>query len=112
MEYWNVHIICKDSRTDLALAEDVEEGDEVADDVEDGVGCVVGRGVGVAVATEVGCHAAVAVAGEGEDLVAPGVPELREAMEEEDRRRVGWPGLGDVHGDAIDGHRPVLDAFH
>lgn len=81
------------------MAECVNEGDEVADDVEHGVGGHVGRGVGIAEASEVGGDGAVAAVGEGEDLVAPRVPEFREAMEEEDYRAL--PLLGYVHVDAI-----------
>ena len=69
---------------DLAETERVEEGDEVAHDVESGVAGRGGRGVGVAVAAEVGGDGAVAEGGEGEELVAPWVPELWEAVEEED----------------------------
>lgn len=74
------------------------------------------RGVGVAVATEVGGDAAVAKGGEVEELMAPSVPELGEAMEEEDggRRRttIRRASLGYVHVDAIDAQSRVLDCFH
>lgn len=65
----------------------IEESDEVADDVEGGVGRRRGRRVGVAVAAEVRCDGAVAEGGEGEKLVAPRIPKLREAVDEE----YHWP---------------------
>ena len=66
----------------FATGDGVQEGDEISDDVEGGV--AVGRSVGVAVAAEVGGDGSESEGGEGEDLVAPGVPELGEAMAEED----------------------------
>lgn len=73
--------------------------------MKDGVRVVVLRGVGVAVAAEVGGDAAVAAGGEVEELVPPRVPKLREAMEEEDggrcRTTIGRAGLGYVYVDAI-----------
>lgn len=84
--------------------------------MKDGERGLVLRGVGVAVAAEVGGDAAVATGGEVEELVAPRVPELGEAMEEEDggRRRttIRRAGLGYVHVDAIDAQSRVLDCFH
>lgn len=91
----------------LGEGEVIEEGDEVSDDVEDGVGGgVVGDG-GVAVAAEVGGEGAEAAGGEGGHLVAPRQPELREAMDEEHRRAVGGALLGDVEGDAVHVSVPV-----
>ncbi|CAI0423389.1 unnamed protein product, partial [Linum tenue] len=87
---------------DLVDLEGVEEADQVADDVEGGVfGRRRGR-VGVAVPAEVRGDAAVAEGGEGEELVAPRVPELREAVEEEDGGRPGSDG-GHVHVDSVGG---------
>lgn len=80
----------------LAMTEVVEEADEVADEVRDGVGGGAEGGVGVTVATEVGGDGAEAGGGEGGHLVAPGVPRLREAVEEE--HQVGaLPLLRHVH---------------
>jgi len=64
-------------------SQSVEKPDEVGDDVEGGVRGSVGRGVGVAVAAEVGGDGPVAHGGEGQKLVAPRVPKLREAVEEQ-----------------------------
>ena len=85
----------------------VEEGDQVADDVEDGVGGWVGGDGGVAVAAEVGGQRAEAAGGERGHLVAPGEPQLREAVDEEDRRPGGRAALGDVERDAVDVRSPV-----
>ena len=85
----------------------VEEGDQVADDVEDGVGGWVGGDGGVAVAAEVGGQRAEAAGGERGHLVAPGEPQLREAVDEEDCRPGGGATLGDVEGDAVDVRGPV-----
>ena len=70
----------------LLDAEGVEEADDISDDVDGGVGGGGGRGVGVAVAAEVGCDGAVPEGGEGEQLVPPRVPQLREAVQEEHHR--------------------------
>ena len=85
----------------------VKERDDIADDVEDGVGGgVVGDG-GVAVAAEVGGERAEAAGGERGHLVAPGEPELREAMEEKHRRPIRGALLGDVDGHAVEAGVPV-----
>jgi ribosomal protein S13 len=92
-------------------AERVEQGDDVADDVEGGVGRDVGRRGGAAVAAEVRRHAAVAPRGQVRHLVAPRVPELREAVQEHHRGRAVAVGAGlrHVHRDAVRLHRPVPD---
>ena len=64
-------------------SQSVDKPDEVGDDVEGGVRGSVGRGVGVAVAAEVRGDGPVARSGEGQKLVAPHVPNLREAVEEQ-----------------------------
>jgi hypothetical protein len=94
--------------------EGVEERDDVADDMEDGVGVRFRRRGGAAVASEVGCHAAVAARGEVAHLVAPRVPELREAVHEQHRRRGGVHGAGlrDVHRDAVGLQLPVPHRRH
>jgi hypothetical protein len=94
-------------RRHLCELEVVKERDQVADDVEDGVGGGVGGHRRVAVATEVGSQRAEAAGGERGHLVAPREPELREAVDEEDRRRVGGAALGDVEGNAVDVRGPV-----
>jgi len=85
----------------------VKERNQVADDVEDGVGGGVGGHGRVAVTTEVGGQRAEAAGGERGHLVAPGEPELREAVDEEDRRPVGGAALGDVERNAVDIRGPV-----
>lgn len=69
---------------DLVDTQMVEKADEVADDVERSVGGGRGRRVSLSKSAEVGGYAAVAEGREVEKLVAPRVPELREAVEEED----------------------------
>jgi hypothetical protein len=94
--------------------EGVEERDEVADDVEDGVGGRIRRRGGAAVAPEIGRDAAVAARGEVAHLVAPRVPELREAVHEQHRRRGGVHGAGlrHVHRDAVGLQLPVPHRRH
>lgn len=58
----------------LLEAEGVDEGDEVADEVEDGIGGNIRWDIRVTEATEVGGDAPVAGGGEGLYLVAPRVP--------------------------------------
>jgi hypothetical protein len=85
----------------LPLAERVEERHQVADDVQRGVllGAAVGH-VGAAVPAHVGRHGAVPRGGQRRHLVAPGVPRLREAVEQQHRWRAGRPGLRHVHAHA------------
>lgn len=91
-------------RAHLGEAEVVEERDDIADDVEDGVGCRVSRGAGVAQAAEVGGQGAEAARGH---LVTPRQPELREAVQEEHRRAGGGTLLGHVEGQAVHVGVPV-----
>jgi len=93
-------------------AERVEQRHDVADDVEGGVGRDVGRRGGAAVAAEVGRHAAVAPRGQVRHLVAPRVPELREAVQEHNRGVPFGARLRHVHRDAVRLHRPVPDRRH
>ena len=45
-------------------------------------------------------------------LVAPGPPELREPVQQQDRLAGGGPALGDVQPDAVGGHvKTEEDAF-
>ena len=62
---------------------------------------------GVTVAAEVGGERAEPAGGERGHLVAPGEPELREAMEEKHRRPIRGALLGDVDGHAVDVGVPV-----
>ena len=63
-------------------SEMIEEADEVSNDVERRIGGGRRRHVGVAEAAEIGGYGSEALGGEKEELVAPWVPELREAVEE------------------------------
>ena len=94
----------------LVETEFVKKGDKVADDVEGGVTGGGGRGVGVTVPAEVGGDGSVAEGGESEELVAPRVPELWEAVEEED----WWAltNLCNVHADAVYFEVSVLNFLH
>ena len=95
---------------DLFDTEFIEETDKVTDDEECRVGRDGGRGVGVAVATKVRGNSAVAAGREVEELLAPGVPEFREAVKEKD----GWAGpyRCHVHVYAVRGHCCVLYFLH
>jgi hypothetical protein len=92
------------------LAEGVEEGDEVADDVQGGVVVDGRRGVGAAAAAEVGRDDAEAGVGESRDLVAPGVPELREPVQQQQRRPRAL--LYHMHADPVHLQRPMLHPRH
>ncbi|KAI8019185.1 OBERON-like protein [Camellia lanceoleosa] len=56
---------------DLVEIQGVEKGDEIADDVEDGVAGGERRSISVAVAAKIGGDCSVAGRGEREHLVAP-----------------------------------------
>ncbi|KVI11593.1 hypothetical protein Ccrd_009997 [Cynara cardunculus var. scolymus] len=62
-------------------------GLSVTNDLEGGeLGDIIKwRSGGVSIATEIWCYCMVAMGGKVEDLMAPTVPELREAVDEEDR---------------------------
>lgn len=94
----------------ISRAKGLNERYEVSDDVEAGVARGVGGGVRLAVAAEIRRHGAVAQGGEELHLVAPGVPQLREAVQEEDHGAL--PFLRHVHVDPVNVHGFVLDAFH
>ena len=88
----------------------VQERDEISDHVEICVARRVGRRVRVALAAQVRRHGSVAKRGQGLDLVPPGVPELGEAVEQQDHRALTF--LGYVHVDAVDFDRLVLYSLH
>lgn len=62
-------------------AESIKKPDEVADDMEGGVGRSRGRGVCVAISAKVRGDGTVAKGGEIEKLMTPAIPKLREAVE-------------------------------
>ena len=90
----------------LIGADGVQHSDDVAKDVKVSVAGDVGGGVGVAVAPEVGSHGSVAERGEGVELVAPGVPKLGEAMEEENDWTFSF--LREVNVDSVCPYSSVL----
>ena len=94
----------------LILAEGVDKGDEVSDDVEGGVARSRRRRVGVAVAAQVGSHGSVATSCEAKDLMAPAVPEFGEAVDVEDEWAI--PFLCYVHVYAVYAYRPMQNPFH
>ena len=66
----------------------------------------IGGGIGVAVAPEFGSHGSLAERGEGVELVAPRVPKLGEAMEEENDWTFSF--LREVNVDAVCPYSSVL----
>ena len=73
--------------------------------------CSISSGaVGLAVAAHVGRHGVEAGLGQRAELVAPGVPGLREAVAEDDERALAL--LGHVHADAVGLDGRVLHARH
>lgn len=91
------------------MAEAINELNQIADNMENRVIHGVGRGVGVAEAAEVGRDGSVPQRGEAVHLVTPGVPQLREAVEEEDNRPVAL--FRNVHVDAVHEDGAMRDAF-
>lgn len=73
-------------REHLLDGEVIEEGDEIADDVEPGVRGRGKGGVGVAEASQIGGDGVEAMAGEELNLTVPSEPGLREAMEKQHKR--------------------------
>ena len=95
---------------DLVDTQMVKKANKVTGDVDPGVGGGGGWGVGVAISTEVRGYATVAKGGEGEKLVAPWVPEVREAVKEEDHWACTYWSY--VHIYAICGNCCVLYLLH
>lgn len=88
----------------------VNQPHEVADDVERRVGRRRRRRVAVTEAPEVRSYGSVPQRWQSKHLVAPRVPELWEAMEEENR----WtgPDWSDVHVYAVCFNRRMLNFLH
>jgi hypothetical protein len=86
------------------LAEVVEDRDQVAGEVVDVVGLDVVGPARPAVAALVEGNGPVAGGGQGGDLVAPGVGEIREAVDQHDREPVA--SLDDVQLDVAACDRP------
>lgn len=74
----------------------VEQGADVAGEAVDTVGADAARLARQVVAAQVGRDGAEAGIGQRRELMAPGPPELGKAVQEEDRRAVGWAELDDV----------------
>jgi hypothetical protein len=77
----------------------MDECDDVADEVEDRILLDAIRAVGGAVAALVRCDYVVSSSSECGDLVPPGVPRLRPAVQEQDKGALAL--LDDVHVDSI-----------
>lgn len=82
---------------DLVNLHGIKKRDEVTHHMEWGVVSGARGWVRVAIAPQVGCYGTVPGCGRGEKLVAPWVPEFREAMEEEDCALFGFSNLGYVY---------------
>ena len=89
------------------LSERVEHPDEVADEMEDRVGVDPLRRLGPAVPAHVRRDGVVAGRGERDELVAPRVPALGEAVAEEDER--AFARFREVHRKAADVELAVAD---
>jgi hypothetical protein len=81
------------------LAERIEKSDDVGDQVEHAVALYVGGSRGPPAASKVRGHHVVAGVGQAPKLEPPGIPQLRDPMDQEHQRPV--TGLGDVDGDAV-----------
>ena len=95
---------------DASLFEGSEQADHVADQVQHRIRRDVLRGVGLAVAALVRRNRVVPGFGERRQLVAPGIPALREAVEQDDKGTL--PRLHDVHVDTVGLDRSVADVRH
>jgi hypothetical protein len=93
-----------------ALAQRVDQADDVTDEVVNRVVVDAFRLVGLPVAPLVGRHHVVAGVGEGGDLVAPGVPRLRPAVQQQHER--SFAAFGNVHPDAVGLDEPVRYVDH
>ncbi|CAI0626791.1 unnamed protein product [Linum tenue] len=80
--------------------------------MEDRVAPRILRGIGVAVASQVGGHGAVTEGSHGGHLAPPAVPELRESVEEEDHGAVGGAGLRHVDVYAVQALVAVAYSVH
>jgi hypothetical protein len=89
------------------LAERVDEAEHVVDERGHAVRGQLGGGGGPPVAAHVGGDGVVSGGGERGELVAPGIPELGEAVEEDDGRPLAR--LGQVQVDAVDGNHAMGD---
>lgn len=80
-------------------AQRIRQADQIADEMEDGVSIDRLRAVALSVAAHIGRHDPESRFRKGWNLMAPGIPRLREAVAEDDRR----PGslLGDIDADAV-----------
>jgi hypothetical protein len=67
--------------------------------MEDGISIDCRRLVGLSVASLIGCDSMKSRSGQRWQLVAPRVPTLREAMQQNDQRTLS--GFHDVHADAV-----------
>ncbi|KAL5983713.1 hypothetical protein ACLOJK_017804 [Asimina triloba] len=94
----------------LILCEEIKKGKEIANEVENGVAGWRRRGIGVAVAAHVRRDGSVASSCEGVDLVPPRIPQLWEAMEEQDNGAPFFAFLRHVQPYTIHRYRLMLDA--
>lgn len=95
----------------LLHLEGVQQRHQVSHDVEDRVAAGRRWSIAVPVPAEVGDDGAIPLRGEVEHLVAPRVPQLWEAVEEEYGRRP-FAQLRHVHVDAVDLQFLVHDLIH
>ena len=105
-------VVAGDDR--LVLTERVHQRDDVAGQVQDGVladaGVRPARCAGAAVAALIRSHRVIASGGERGELMPPGVPALREAVQQQDERTL--PRLGDVHVQAAGLHVTMGNLGH
>src|ERR1700694_3773562 len=94
----------------LFLAERTDETDHVADNVEYGVRRDVPRRVGASIPAHVGRDRVISGGGERRQLIAPGVPPLRETVAQQNKG--SRPLLGEVNVDAIGPYIALLKIFH
>ena len=88
----------------------IQSPNQIADNMEGGVGSMRSRGVRVAIASEVRRDGSIPDGGKVEKLVAPWVPQLGEAMKKKNDGAIAY--WGNMHFDAISVDGGVLNRIH
>ncbi len=98
--------VVTDQHERAAAVELLGEGPDVLDQGRDPIALERGRSLGQIVAAEIGRHGQV-VAAELLELILPGIPELREAVQHEDQ--LARPAPGQIEPKAVGGDELVAD---
>jgi hypothetical protein len=86
------------------LAKLIGDGEDIGDEMWNGVGGCAPRLAAFVVATLIGNYDSETGNCEGLDLIAPGIPEFGEAVQEDDDWTIGW-----ACGDGVEVDSPVVE---